>query len=297
MALPTAATPGYGYLYTYTSHPNVGCNCLREWIPVVFREAYRRGILPSPTPRVIQATGMADASALVHSRGMMFDFPFPDATRWHDAARRDYRILGPKTKAFLYFIKEMGGWGWPRFDEDGRWDGDPWENNEHLHGGVNGCPHGHSQAYDQLAAYKKRLSGLASGGTDPYPRPSVYRTWKQGIAWAEAQINGPTTTTPEEDDVNLSDRVTLTDNDREAMGTTLESMSVAALLKYGAHAKYAAQRAQDQLNELERRVAVLAQETADLLLAQRVQVGLDKETVAEAIGRTRAGVKNLQASP
>ena len=75
MALPTAATPGYGYLYTYTSHPNVGCDCLREWNPVMFREAYKRGILTSPTPRVIQATGMANASALVHSKGGMEDLP------------------------------------------------------------------------------------------------------------------------------------------------------------------------------------------------------------------------------
>ena len=206
MALPTTTTPGYGYLYTYTSHPNVGCDCSREWVVALYLEAYRRGIVSSPTRRVIQAVGMASASALVHSRGGVLDLPFPDPTRWNSTRR--YRVLGPKTKALLYLAREMGSFMWARYDEDGISNGDPWENNEHLHGGLNGCPHLHWQAKDQLTEYKNGGDGLVGSGRDPFPRPSTFRTWREGIAWAKAQAN-PTTTTTTKDWFDMATKADL----------------------------------------------------------------------------------------
>lgn len=201
MVLPTALTPGYGYLYTYTSHPDVACNCLREWLPELAKLARHKGILGSSEDlRVIQCTGGASASAGTHSRGGAFDLAMPDPTRWNSA--RTYRVLGPKTKALIYLSREMGGLDWARYDADGRSDGDPWENNEHIHGVLNGCPHLPSVALDQVAEYKRGEDGLAGSGRDPHPRPSVLRTWRQGLAWADAQLN-PTPApapVPEEDE-------------------------------------------------------------------------------------------------
>ena len=177
MALPTAATVGYGWYPTLGPTPDVACDCLREWLPVFRRLIRFKGY---GDVDVWQCTGGLDASGGTHSRGGAFDY---SGTSF--------------SKAMI--AREMGAWAtWPR----------AWSGNMHTHGVLHACPHNEPAAY-QLAAmrwYRRNgLGYLGLAGPDPLPQPSRYRTWREGIEWAKAQMNTTTTTSTstsaEEDDL------------------------------------------------------------------------------------------------
>lgn len=260
MALPTAATPGYGVYPTLGPAPDVACNCLREWLPVFKRMLRFKGLGEID---VWQCTGDASASGGTHSLGGAFDF---------GGIRNDRAMVA----------REMGAPAtWPR----------NWSGNQHTHGVLDGCPHNDPAHYQITAMRVFRRNGLGWNGLlgpDPLPPPSRYRTWREGIEWAEAQMS------PKEDDVNLSDRVPLTDGDRAAMGTNLDDISVAALLKYGAHAKFAAERAQARLDRLEQVVANLAAVVASQVHDKSVQSGLEQLPLGLAVGQARATANRIE---
>lgn len=179
--LPTAATPGYGYLYTLGDTPNVACNCLREWIPWLRKVCIKRGLGDFD---VWQCTGGLSASGGTHSAGGAFD-------------------LGGISSARVAIAREMGAPAtWAR----------NWTGNRHTHGVLTGCVH-NSPAHYQITAQLLGRDGLGYkglAGPDPHPRPKVYRDWRQGIEWAKAQLGlttTPTPTTSEEFDMATSEQL------------------------------------------------------------------------------------------
>lgn len=158
--LPTASTAGYTRL-RHASGTFVACECLAAWLPVLERLALARGYIKFNLD-IIQLTGGNPLSADTHSKGGAFDL-------W----QFDERIVA--------LCREMGAPAtWMR----------PWTNNHHTHGVLSGCIH-NAPAYYQVTAQRAGYNGLGVGGRagkDTHPDPSTYRTWKQGIAWAEAEI-------------------------------------------------------------------------------------------------------------
>jgi len=158
--LPTASTTGYTRL-RHASGTFVACECLAAWLPVLERLALARGYIKFNLD-IIQLTGGNPLSADTHSKGGAFDL-------W----QFDKRIVA--------LAREMGAPAtWMR----------PWTNNNHTHGVLSGCIH-NAPAYYQVTAQRAGYDGLGVGGRagkDTHPAPSTYRTWKQGIAWAEAEI-------------------------------------------------------------------------------------------------------------
>lgn len=140
------------------------CPCLAEWLPVFEAELLRRGVIRHSID-VAQLIGNAPASAGVHSRGGAFDVWQHDPTT---------QLVG----------REMGAATWNRL----------WEDNEHTHGVLKGCPHNAPARY-QIAALAAGYDGTGSGGRgarDTGPGPRELRTWREGIAWARAQQPQPT---------------------------------------------------------------------------------------------------------
>lgn len=187
-SLPTASTAGYGTI-TRNSRTFVACDCLRAWLPVVERLGILRGLIKSNID-IVQLTGKAAASAGVHAKGGAFD-------------------VKQRSDAWIALFREAGAPAtWRR-------EGGEWEGNEHAHGALSGCPHNGPVAY-QITAQSRGYNGLGQaktgpyagqwgyGGRDPHPAPKTRRTWREGIAWAEAEIAklerpAPITPTPEED--------------------------------------------------------------------------------------------------
>jgi hypothetical protein len=178
MSLPTAATPGYGTI-TRGGRTFVGCDCIIAFLLAGERLGLAKGLIKKELD-IVQLTGDAAASGNVHRLGAAFD------------------VL-QFTAPWVIIWREMGSSFWPRLDPNPTKAGDLWDNNEHGHGGIT-CPHDDLIAY-QMVAYKRGYSGLgkASSGTyagqwgygslDPNRyRPKVYRTWREGIAWADAQV-------------------------------------------------------------------------------------------------------------
>ena len=161
MALPTAATPGYGFYPTYGSNPDVACNCQRAWLPVFMRLLELKGL-----GRIVVWNCVSDleASGNTHYGG--------GATDW-----------GGISRARAMLAREMGAIAtWPR----------DWTNNQHTHSVLYGCPHTSTAAdYQITACLIYRRDGLGYhglAGPDPLPLPSTIRTWEQGITWAKAEI-------------------------------------------------------------------------------------------------------------
>jgi len=178
MALPTASTPGYGTI-TRGGRTFVGCDCIIAFLLAGERLGLAKGLLKKELD-IVQLTGDAAASGNVHRLGAAFDvlqFSQPWVVIW----------------------REMGASFWPRLDPNPTRPGDLWDNNEHGHGGIT-CPHDDLITY-QMVAYKRGYSGLGKASSGPYAgqwgygsldpnsyRPKVYRTWQEGIAWADAQV-------------------------------------------------------------------------------------------------------------
>lgn len=166
--LPTPDTPGYGSYGGRTA-----CDCLIAWLPVYERMLLAEGVIKQSLD-VVQLTGGAPASGGTHTQGGAFDVRQRSAT-----AIRVGREMG--APAF-----------WARTGPD-------WVGNEHAHGVLLGCPHNGPAAY-QLTAQARGYDGLGRattgpyagmwgyGGRDPHPAAVTRRTWRQGIAWAEAEL-------------------------------------------------------------------------------------------------------------
>lgn len=151
--------------------------------------------------RIIQARGGARASANTHL----------------DGAGIDYRVWGMNRAARWVIVALFRECGF-----SASWYRD-WAGNEHLHIGANLGNTWTYLAY-QVGAVIAGFDGLGSGGRagrDTHPKPSQWRTVREGAAWAQNQliVNGqpglpstgdgptapkpvtPTTPTPPKEDV------------------------------------------------------------------------------------------------
>ena len=121
---------------------------------------------------IAQLIGGAQASGGTHTAGGAFDV-------WqHDPVTQE---IG----------REMGAATWNRVAPH-------WSGSKHSHGVLNGCPHNWPARY-QIDALADGYSGLGKGGRgsrDYGPGPRQLRTWREGIAWANKQL---------EDDMPLTD--------------------------------------------------------------------------------------------
>lgn len=182
MALPTASTPGYGTI-TRNGRTFVGCDCTIAFLLAGERLGLARGLLKEGLD-IVQLTGLATQSGNTHAQGAAFDV----------------LQYGPE---WVTIWREMGASFWPRLDPNPTRPGDLWDNNQHGHGGID-CPHDSLIAY-QMTAYWRGYSGLGQatsgpyagqwgyGSKDPNPwRPKVRRSWRDGIAWADAQTKALT---------------------------------------------------------------------------------------------------------
>lgn len=141
------------------------CSCLLEWIPVYERAATARGIVPGPTVKILQLTGANPDSAGTHSDGGAFDFGF---------------YSGDQARDLVWLGRQMGA--------DATWYR-AWDGNHHVHGVLRGCPHNGPARY-QIDAVDDGYDGLGymgREGPDDGPRPLTYRSWEQGIKWAEEE--------------------------------------------------------------------------------------------------------------
>jgi len=152
-----------------------------RWLDAAERLGIARGLIKFNLD-IVQLTGGNPLSGGTHTKGGAAD-------------------LKQNSNAWIALYREMGAAAWRR-------DGPDWKGNEHAHLILVGCPHNSPGDY-QVTACKRGYDGLgkATSGTyagmwgygkkDIHPQPSTWRTWSQGIAWAEAQIK--TLTTPQED--------------------------------------------------------------------------------------------------
>ncbi|HEY9441727.1 MAG TPA: hypothetical protein VIQ25_00665, partial [Gemmatimonadales bacterium] len=187
-ALPTPSTPGYGtFTDKNTGRKFTACYCVIQWLTAAENLGKARGLLKVGLD-IVQLTGGAAASGNTHSLGAAFD-------------------VRQVSTAWVRLFREMGAAYWPRLDDPTRTD-DLWDDNQHGHGVID-CAHDANCAY-QYTAYWRGYSGLGQaktgtyagqwgyGSKDPDPwRPSVRRTWREGIAWAEAQTKAATTPAPQ----------------------------------------------------------------------------------------------------
>lgn len=158
-SLPTPSTPGYTSFRGFTA-----CECLAKWLPVYERLLLLNGLVKSSID-IWQLTGAAAASAGTHSQGGAAD-------------------LFQYTNAHVAISREMGApAAWRRTTAQGF-------TKDHQHLVLTGCPHNDPARY-QIAAQRDGYDGLGylgHAGPDYHPDPKVYRTWQQGITWAEAEI-------------------------------------------------------------------------------------------------------------
>lgn len=149
------------YVVDFRGRP--ACPCLASWLPVYERELQRRGLLAGDLP-IYQLIGTASASGNTHRDGGAFDIS--DLTGDLD----------------VWVARQMGADAtWARTAAQGF--------TPHLHGVLTGCGHNGPARY-QIDAVRAGFNGLGAGGRggqDDGPRPLSGRTWREGIAWAQAQ--------------------------------------------------------------------------------------------------------------
>lgn len=144
------------------------CPCLAEWLPYYERMLLKAGVIKKNID-VAQLIGGASASAGTHTRGGAYDI-------WQRSSKA------------IEIAREMGAAAWAR--------GRPFA--PHQHGVLRGCPHNGPARYQVVALDKYDGNGLGAGGRggrDNGPAKHSDRDWRDGIAWAKAQLNE----TPEDD--------------------------------------------------------------------------------------------------
>ena len=148
--------------YAVTFRGFQACPCLAEWLPVFERALIARGVVRESID-IAQLIGGAEESGGTHAKGGAFDI-------WqHDPVTQEV-------------AREMGAATWNRIPP---W----WTGSKHTHGVLNGCPHNTPARY-QITALANNGNGLGAGGmggSDYGPGPQHLRTWREGIAWAQAQ--------------------------------------------------------------------------------------------------------------
>lgn len=139
------------------------CDCFPKFIPALESELRARGLIED-TLNIMQLTGMATASALVHSKGGAIDIAETDP-EISKIARRMGCVLSPRvTGSFA--------------------------TNRHSHGVLVDCPHRHPQATAQVVEIYAGGDGLLGDvPDDPELHPYLFpkRTWKEGIVWHQEQ--------------------------------------------------------------------------------------------------------------
>jgi hypothetical protein len=147
---------------TYYFRGKPCCYCLYKWLPVYERELQETGNLVGEL-QIYQLNGTAEASAGTHTGGA-YDVTDPDA--------------GLSNQADVMIGRQMGAAEWARTAAQGFVP--------HRHGILRGCGHNHGGRY-QLDLLRQGYNGLKGNAPDDGPKVHVYRTWKQGIAWAKAR--------------------------------------------------------------------------------------------------------------
>lgn len=156
------------YIVDFRGHP--ACPCLAAWLPAYEAELQRRGVLTGPL-RIYQLIGGYSGSGGTHTDGGAFDLlDLP--------GDEDLRI-GRDMGADAYWTRPYN------------WDGKG--GIRHNHGVLRGCPHNGPARYQYDSptfGVDHGRDGLYHGGygaPDTGPRPLSGRTWREGIAWAQAQ--------------------------------------------------------------------------------------------------------------
>ena len=162
--VPVVYSTGTAVMRSDGKTQRVACPPLAQWLTVYDGLHVARG-----RGHVVyyQTMGGADASAGTHNCGSAWDMKYTG-----DAAIMDAR--------------EMGAADWHRIPGYNGW---PYTGANHNHGLIR-CGDNNCNGY-QYTAWLSGHNGLGLNGVgagDPLPRPSVIRTWQQGIAWAQAQI-------------------------------------------------------------------------------------------------------------
>lgn len=173
-ALPTASTPGYRK-FQHASGTFVACDCLVDWLLTLERLCLAHGYIKYNLD-ILQLTGGNPLSGDTHTAGGVFDIKQYD-------------------KRIALLCREMGAPAtWLRNMNFA--DGSP--GNTHTHGVLLGCIHNWPARYqlDAQRAGKNGFGYMGLKGPDDLTGPATYRTWKQGIAWAEAEIKRLSTSTP-----------------------------------------------------------------------------------------------------
>jgi len=177
--VPVVYSNGAAVLRSDGKTQRVACPPLAQWLQAYDALQVFRG-RGHVTYYQTQGTGVA-ASGPTHDCGSADDTEYTC-----DAAIMDAREMGA-----VQWHRIPGRDGWPSSGAN--------HNHRVLPCGYNSC-----NQY-QIDAYLAGYNGLGGGGRaarDRLPRPSVIRTWQQGIAWAQAQMGaGPMTQTTQEDDM------------------------------------------------------------------------------------------------
>lgn len=220
----------------------VSCGCVARWWPLVEAMCAARGW---PVPEVTQGSyqPVTPFSAATHTGGGVIDV----------MTGGDYADLDG-------LVEDMGGVCYVRTPADGFV--------LHAHVIVTGCPHLHTTAQAQIAAWMDGLNGLANKRPDRDPtRPAVLRTWREGVEWARRQLQRI------EDDMNINELVTvpLISNPLNPDGP---KMTVAQCLYHAVDAKY---KAAAGIAGLGRVLAafVAAEKGADAAITKRVNDAVD----------------------
>jgi hypothetical protein len=151
------------------------CSCLAAWLPLFDQVATAKEFIDGPNAKILQLTGSNPASAGTHAEGGAFDLGY---------------YSGTQARNLVWLARQMGA--------DATWYR-AWDNNHHVHGVLRGCAHNDPAQY-QIDAVDDGYNGLGymgQDGPDDGPKPLTYRTYTQGMDWAEGQLG--------DDDMPLTD--------------------------------------------------------------------------------------------
>lgn len=152
------------------------CPCQVEWIPA-FEEHLRR-VIPGfqGTLAIAQMIGLYEKSGNTHGD--------PNGAGLRKGGGfTDFWVTGSLADKVVAEARQMGAPAtWrrpPNWDHEG--------GSEHVHSGLEGCPHATLAGFAQITAVYGGGDGLVGDAPDPGPRPVPHRTWREGIEWAEEQ--------------------------------------------------------------------------------------------------------------
>lgn len=140
------------------------CPCLAEWIPVMEKLAIKKGFIKYSFD-IAQLIGGAPLSGGTHTTGGAADI-------WQSM------------RGLIEMFRMGGAAAFARTEAQGF--------SPHTHLVLNGCPHNAPARYQIVALetppHYNGLGAGGRGGLDTGPYPKNIPTFKQGIAWAKAQL-------------------------------------------------------------------------------------------------------------